>query len=383
MKKLLILAVTVIIAAVSCQKNSQRAEVIDDTIPAPVLFKSNLAASIVSKSAGALEQWSGNETLYIYGIERVNGKIDLSKAPFINNVDASSPSNVQAGSIEVYRDKSTLEYYYYESSTYYDFFGYYIDDAKNGVSLSDNAPEPVIDVNAGTISLPVQITGKEDIMLAKADPAEDVSGKNVDASKAYGAFAARRGVVPNLVFNHQLARFNFKIKAGNASTATNITVSEMTVASRDKATLVIASNDDAIQPGLTDFSGVDPVPFPLQLRKAGGLSPLTLSDNVKPQYNAAADYEGEPFGEPVLVIPGDSTYDIKLSLSQADYSFNNPFDVNLKIDFANLQGGEDNVAVAGHQYDVTLIVYGLEKVDVNVTLAEWKSSGSFIINPDV
>lgn len=356
---------------------------IDDTVPAPVLFKSNLAASITSKAEGALEQWSGNETLYIYGIERVNGKSDLSSAPFINNVDASSPSNATEGSIEVYRVKSTGEYFYYEASKYYDFFGYYIDDAKNGNPLAGNAPEPVIDATAGTISLPVQITGKEDIMLAKANPATDVDGKGVDAAKAYGAYAARRGVIPNLIFNHQLARFNFKLKAGNANTANAITINGMTISSRDKATLVIASNDDAIQPGLTDFSSVDPVPFPLQLRKAGGLSPLSLSDNVKPQFNADETYEGETFGEPVLVIPGDSTYDIKLSLSQADYSFNNPFTVDLKIDFANLQGGSDNVAIAGHQYDVTLIVYGLEQVQVNVTLADWTPSGSFIINPDV
>lgn len=386
MKRLFIIAATVLFAAVACQKNSRNAEVIDDTLPAPVLFKSNLAASVATKSAGALEQWSGNETLYIYGIERVNGNNDFSKEPFINNVDAVSPANVASGSIDVYRVKATNEYYYYAASTYYNFYGYYIDDAKNGNPLAAAAPQPVIDEAAGTLTLPVQISGKEDIMLAKADPAADIAGneKISDVSKVYGAYAARRGVVPNLVFNHCLSRFNFKIKAGNQATADNITVAGMTISSHDKATLLIASN--SAEPGLVDIDA-DVVEFPLQVRSGNSLAPLSLNDAVKPAYKTDADDPGDDFGEPVLVIPGDKTYEVKLSLSQKDYSFNNPFDIALTIDFDKLLVGQgetkDSEAVAGHQYDVTLIVYGLEKVDVKVTLAQWQSSGSFIIDPDV
>ena len=47
---------------------------------------------------------------------------------------------------------------------------------------------------------------------------------------AYSAYAARRGVQPNLVFEHQLARFTFEIIPGSAS-ADNIQVEALSLQS--------------------------------------------------------------------------------------------------------------------------------------------------------
>ena len=79
-------------------------------------------------------------------------------------------------------------------------------------------------------------------MLAKADQKTDIDavGKTdeVSVDKAYSAFAARRGVQPNLLFKHQLARFTFEIVAGSEA-GSNIFVTGIGVESKFKGNLTV------------------------------------------------------------------------------------------------------------------------------------------------
>ena len=42
----------------------------------------------------------------------------------------------------------------------------------------------------------------------------------------------------------------------------------------------------------------------------------------------------------------------------------------------------DNVAVAGHAYDVNVIVYGLQEVKIEVTMTQWEQNGSINLDPE-
>lgn len=72
------------------------------------------------------------------------------------------------------------------------------------------------------VEIPFKINGSQDIMIAEtqesnaAEALKAVDSKTTDANvndRIYTAYAARRGVYPDLKFKHQLARLYFEIKA--------------------------------------------------------------------------------------------------------------------------------------------------------------------------
>ena len=82
-KYFMLIAAAATVLTVSCKKarevespdNQQPAQgVIDDTVPAPVMFGSNIAAvksPIMTKGLGGIDAWQGSsQTLYIYGLEK-------------------------------------------------------------------------------------------------------------------------------------------------------------------------------------------------------------------------------------------------------------------------------------------------------------------------
>lgn len=106
---------------------------------------------------------------------------------------------------------------YFPGSGVYDFWGYRVDDAAKG------APN----VSGTSLVVPFEIDGSQDLMSGKATPTLNANGKidgvyggaatEVDPSKAYSAYTARREIDPVLHFKHQLARFTFQVKGANAA----------------------------------------------------------------------------------------------------------------------------------------------------------------------
>lgn len=385
MKKLMLIMLSASVMLASCNKSGKEAaspSQLDDSAPVAVQFTSNIQKSHVTKGEGALDGWN-TQTLYVYGLRRDdNGKYVIASDPakpydqaddnayLIRNVDAEAPSAGLSGAINVYRTKPSGEdpgeFFFYRELCYYDFYAYFVDDAAS--------PAPT--ESEDRIELGVTIDGTQDILLAKTDREADIAGKGVEKDKAYGAYAARREVVPNLVFEHQLARFNFKVKAGNTDTDGAVTIKGVTVGSVTDGTLVIASND--------------PENYPLGLHPDDAemvqLQVVTDddADYLKPRVTV------QDFGEPILVMPGKQLYPVRLSFSQSGYTVDGGIRTqDLEIDFtkANYTVPEgqtkDVVATAGHSYDVTIIIYGLEQVEINVTMTEWKPSGEFELDPDV
>lgn len=382
----------------ACQKNegSHASGEIDDSVPMPVLFGSNLQPSISTKaSMGALDQWSGNESIYVYGLRRVSNQYVLptSSDPYaeadenaylIRNVKAKTltvdTQDAMKGSIHVYNPAVTTrdEYFFYRESRYYDFYAYYVDDAI--VASSAGNPQPTETEN--TISLNVEISGAQDVMLAATNRAADAAtakdpstGASITLSPdyVYGAYAARRQVKPNLVFDHMLSRFDFKLKAGPTTDTDELTIQSLEIYSKSKGMLIIASNDASTPRGIYPNESQDAVP----LAVVNGGTAFPGGDGT--------------YGDPIMVMPGEDEYAVVLKIKQANYSINDGVVTKrMSIKFADIKpyvvdGAEvkDTKAESGHQYSVTITVHSLEKVEIDVTMTGWDGNhGSFEIDPD-
>ena len=153
MKKTLLFAALAVTVAAACSKTgSVPQEPADKGDAVPVLLSVSSPRSIEVKSTGAATgSWAG-QTLNIYSYEA--GVADYSAATaFIDNVEATAPSTGLADGITL-TNPATREPFYYAAGKYYDFFGYYLDDAATATPsvLADGVYVPfTIDGSQGAI----------------------------------------------------------------------------------------------------------------------------------------------------------------------------------------------------------------------------------------
>ena len=360
--------------------------VIDDNSPVAVelgVKGIDLDVNVSSKAQGSVDAWDASQTLYVYAIDRSDAQ--FANTPLIDNISASSPATGAQNNVlnlvqPASAGKYAGEYFYFQGSTVYDFYGYYVDDAVEGT--------PTPSRTDGTITLPITITGAQDIMLAKADPAVDIEASTdpnkgqVTSETAYSAFAARRGIQPTLEFQHQLARFTFNIVPGSAS-GDLVTVTAIELQSNTTGTLQIAPAVEAGQP--TILSQATPAYLSLANETSGANN---LPYNV-PEYTGA-DQDPIKVGESLMVMPGQTSYNLRVSMTQ-DGNGDTDLPVNAletviaatNVD-TNNDGAVDGVATfeAGKTYEITIKVYGMERIEVSATLKAWEDGGSVVIDPD-
>ncbi len=389
---------------------------------------------------GTDNKWA-EEQLYVFSFEQ--GKYDKA---FIHNLPVKAPKaseNVANGAINdlLYPAGSTIpnpdydasagtgsatidvsnEPYYYMGETIYEFYGYYIDDAyatedysDYGWKASTTTTGPAPKLAASAVTVPFVINGGQDLMIAKTDKATDLAGKTgVAPSKLYSAYSARRSVVPNLQFEHVLSRFTFKVKAG-AESAGDILVESIKLRSNDRGTLNIVGGKDAV----TWNAPASTLPA-LELKKKNSTSGLLEAIEAQPikvtapnnggQFDKEAQSE-DPIGESLMVAPGQETYTLVLSRKFRNYTadeitkldtdkpnhgktINDPIssqpipdqEITIKMSDVVLSGtalGAGAKAEAGKSYEVILVVYGPEPVDVQVTLKPWTNSGTVDVDEE-
>lgn len=327
-----------------------------------------------SKAAGALDTWN-SQALYIYAFDRTED--DFTTVAFIDNVQGTAPAastpdpqpGDTLGVITLTNPAYPGEPFYYSGSTVYDFYGYYIDDAAVESAVSAGAVVPT--ETATSIYVPFRINGTQDLMVAKADPAVDVKGatETVESTRAYSAYAARRGVQPTLRFRHLLSRFNFEIKPGAAS-ADNVTVDSIALVSKVEGELVVVSAN-AEDLGLNNIV-------------EGTLDTLCLpgiaAEGVKTEtFNSGLSKEEQTpkaVGTNLLVIPGETSYNLLVWLS------NDNGDSPIAPQVAQVTLLESATFDAGKVYTVTIMIYGLEPVEVSASLTGWQDGGTVTIDPD-
>lgn len=368
----LFVAAAALIAVAACSKTTgnvtaETPDPLDDGAPVPVLFAAASPATVQVKSVGAVESaWNGQQ-LKIYGYDRT--VTDFTSTAFIDNVSASAPESGNKGGISVTNEAAGGEPFYYVAGKYYDFYGYHIDDAATSAPVK----------TAASVAVPFEIDGSQDLMIAKAEQQADIEAAGqtdaVSADRAYSAFAARRGVQPNLLFKHQLAKFTFEIAAGSEA-GSDIYVTDVKIVSKYKGNLAVVGGTR----GLVDVDA-ETAELSLQERGAAGMQALT---EVKPDAfdGTKANFKG--IGESLMVIPGESSYQLYVCTRQDGVTTEidpQPW----TLDITKIEGAPSGAAAfeAGYSYKVKIVIYGLEEVKISAELEDWKDGGSTVIDPDL
>ena len=434
MKKYFFFAAAAVVAA-SCAKTPVPVQTPDGPeVPAvegreAVQFGSNLIANVETKANGSVDAWGGQD-LYIYGLKRIkvgDGSKSLftskSGYTFIDNVKAAAPTSGNSGALEVKKDNGNGEYFYYEGTSTYDFFGYYVDDAYVTGDNTPTAPAPEVRaLNTEAIAdsafvLPIKINGGQDIMLAKAsaeyafgevsasdkktywtsDGQEWSASNSTWADKyAFSAYSARRKVKPYLVFEHQLAQIQFNVKSGTTFTEGASQVSPQLYIKSVKFTGVNTTADLYIASSSTGEQYKEGIhnegnKGTIAVTEAEGTGDPASVNRVelKPVKVPNKGDANKEIGAPTMLFPA-TAYSVDIVLAQ-DGTDDQTITCNLNPANIKVKDGEGNWNTpspaktsfeAGYKYNVIVTVYGLEKIDVTVELEKWEDGGKADIDTD-
>lgn len=353
--------------------------------------------------------WAG-QTLWVYMLQK--GSMDLAyyKAPAVggvatpdvevfNNKKFTAPdaaNNTKSG-LATTADGTIA---YYPVSGNYDFWGYRVDDAAGATPVVKTVDDTGAAVEANVATkrvVDITIDGSQDIMAGKAVPSTDeVTKLGNYADNFYSAYAARKGVQPNITFNHLLTRFTFEVRAGSKATAglpaggntDAVKVTGVSVDSKTTGTLTVAytgATKEAAE--LLTFTG-DASALTLKQRDAAladNNAPLVALEPVSLTWTDDAATIGDVIkvGEALLVAPGETEYPLTISLSQdvleqlTGAKFTKPLEQKATIKMDGVKAFEP-----GKSYKVTITVYGLQEIEVTATLVPWADGGSIDIDDD-
>lgn len=324
---------------------------------------------------GTENNWNG-ETVYVYGIvPALTGDAQFA----INGEAATAPAGTPGATVtSTLAWTATGKHYYYDGNNLYDFYGCHVDDAATAAMTIPTGTN--FDLATAGFSVPVTIDGTQDLMVAMPDKSKDIEG-NLEVTATdnlYSAWSSRRGVKPNLVFQHVLTRLTFKAKCGDASAPAQpvkITSIQVTGAISNGTLTVIPANS-----GTQGFvAGTTTANFAL------------MGTNLDPETQKLANFSGkditnvdpvdfEQIGASMMLVPGGE-YTIVITTEQ-DMNNNSTIETNEKGTITKkitYTGG----FVAGTNYNINITVYGLQEIAVNATLTAWNEAGEDIeIDPD-
>lgn len=357
-------------------------------------------------------KWAG-QTLWVYMLQK--GSMDLAyyKTPadaaaavvgtaVFDNKEFKAP-NAAASTVSGLATTADGAIVYYPVSGNYDFWGYRVDDAVAGtpdVKLVDDTDNEVATADQATKRVvDIKIDGSQDIMAGKATPSTDeVTKLGNYADNFYSAYAARKGVQPNITFNHLLTRFTFEVRAGSKATAgagasgntEAVRVQGISVESLTDGKLTVAYKGETKEAAdLLTFTG-NASPLKLQQRDAGAADnndPLVALKEVALTWPADANATvGDvlPVGEALLVAPGQTEYPLTIALAQKvkkNTTAADKEDMDLEQKATIKMDGVKKFE-PGKSYKVTITVYGLEEIEVTATLVPWVDGGSIDIDDD-
>lgn len=337
------------------------------------------------------------------------------------------------GAIRIYRsytedsDNGVIQYKYYPTNGQYTFYGYHIDDAANA--------NPSITATEKKVT-GVTIDGTQDLLAAKtidmaendataADPesfykdiATSLGSEWTELMKyQFGARTARKGIVPVLKFEHQLARLKFFVRAGSASAAgyewqTSQWVERKSSDAADKplgmqvTKITLKDMANVVDMDLTVPSstrnGTGVADFVVCSKDAAAnhkLDPTKgLINSVVPKYpygdanipESDPDTKGTQVGEPVMFFPIDDpdNGNITLSIDLKQYVEDTKDEATGTITYKEVEKADNKLIIdqskisgatkkfmPGASYNVYITIYGLEKIEVTAVLTAWENGG--------
>lgn len=434
MKKSFLYAAAAVAVLASCSNEdvvtTTPGGVVDDNAPAKIELSVSTRASKAgvtrgTGTVGAVEgqgdnKWAGQSVnVFMFKHETVDLALLDETDPtsvIYNNAKLLTPGNVAAAERGLaYREDGETRYYPLTGT--FDFAGYRLDDAVNGDVINDGVD----------VSVPFEITGSQDVMVAATPAAADVATAEVPEYKIYGAYAARNRVHPELIFKHLLTRLTFNAVAGNENASIDagivnvadvdinglipadvidgkvclgVYIDKIEIWSKTTGELIVACTPESSnEPSIAWTEGQEEQPLTLMQRQAedvDGNMPLEEMLSVIPYVEADGAID---LGEALLVCPQDE-YEIRVSMHQykpkyEDWYVNEtdgegnklheqeldnkyiayPETSTTTITLPDMLAGQDTRA--GYSYAVNLKVWGLEKIKITTTLQPWKDGGSF------
>lgn len=358
----------------------------------------------------AENKWAG-QTLWVYMLQKGSMELGYYKTPadaagaavgtaVFDNKEFKAP-NTAASTVSGLATTADGAIAYYPVSGNYDFWGYRVDDAAGATPVVKTVDDTGAAVEANVATkrvVDITIDGSQDIMAGKAVPSTDeVTKLGNYADNFYSAYAARKGVQPNITFNHLLTRFTFEVRAGSKATAglpaggntDAVKVTGVSVDSKTTGTLTVAytgATKEAAE--LLTFTG-DASPLKLMQRDETvadnnaaliDLKPVTLT---WPATGEATVGDAIKVGEALLVAPGETEYPLTINLSQdvlekvGEVKVTKPLEQKATIKMDGTKTFEP-----GKSYKVTITVYGLQEIEVTATLVPWADGGSIDIDDD-
>lgn len=356
--------------------------------------------------------WAG-QTLWVYMLQKGSMELGYYKTPddaataavgtaVFDNKEFKAP-NTAASTVSGLATTADGAIAYYPVSGNYDFWGYRVDNAVTGtpdVKLVDDTDNEVTTAAQATKRVvAIKIDGSQDIMAGKATPSTaDVDKLGNYGENFYSAYAARKGVQPNITFNHLLTRFTFEVRAGSKATAgagasgntEAVRVQGISVESLTDGKLTVAYTGDTKKAAdLLTFTG-NASPLKLQQRSTTAVDnndPLVALEEVALTWPADANATvGDvlPVGEALLVAPGQTEYPLTIALAQKvkkNTAAADKEDMDLEQKATIKMDGVKKFE-PGKSYKVTITVYGLEEIEVTATLVPWADGGSIDIDDD-
>lgn len=355
--------------------------------------------------------WAG-QTLWVYMLQKGSMELGYYKTPaeaagaavgtaVFDNKEFKAP-NTAANTVSGLATTADGAIAYYPVSGNYDFWGYRVDDAVTGTpdaKLVDDTDNEVAADLATKRVVDIVIDGSQDIMAGKATPSADEVTKLGNYDKNfYSAYAARKGVQPNITFNHLLTRFTFEVRAGSKATAGQgasgnteaVRVLGVSVESLTDGKLTVAYTGETKEAAeLLTFTG-DASPLTLKQRSTTAVDnndPLVALEEVALTWPADADATvGDvlPVGEALLVAPGQTEYPLTIALAQkVKKNVADPDKEDMALEQkATIKMDGVKKFEPGKSYKVTITVYGLEEIEVTATLVPWVDGGSIDIDDD-
>lgn len=238
----------------------------------------------------------------------------------------------------------------------------------------------------------------------------------------YTSFAAHRNIEPQIDMKHLLTRLRFRMLPGD-STSTYTTIDTVFVTTPYKGNLVVAVNNyehlDQIgfKPDPNNYADLYLYERPKFIRdgngKAVGLEPSVILgvDSEEPRSvpwtsdywirNSAGEIIGKkPLsdrGAPVrlgdaMMIPEaeEIILSIKSTYKKEERRFRSRYVISAKDqcgeDITNTKYYDPTTGTfkfkRGYIYDITLVVYGLQEIQVAANIEVWKDGGEIFVDPD-
>lgn len=329
-------------------------------------------------------KWAG-QAINIYMFNK--GTLDVAQfegVDIYNNAAFNAPTAVSTG-LATAADHSVK---YYPTQAAFDFWGYRLDDAIQG--------SPAVSDDGTMQEVGFTLDGSQDIMVGKATPTEEDLTKCADEAKIYSAYAARRGVQPDIKFKHLLSRLVFSVTGGNKDACDNVhgvKVTAIKVKSKYTGKLIVAYTPDAqVTNELVPTEEVkDLVLMQRATDDTNGNNNLVALEAKNPEWDNDADKAKKTnIGEAILAVPADN-YELTIDLSQLvktqeaynDGRTDHPAVEETKtFSYNDVIKLTDDVFKAGYSYNVNITVFGLSEIKINTTLTPWEDGGNIDMNPE-